>query len=414
MSETEGVSIPKTMLILKSQPNALTVVETFLRNRGWKIHSTTNLKEALVQIVSQKPSYVLISVDHANKKVRALPKLLASAFPVATIVFAENQSSSSYNVLNESSSEYRVYPPVTGPAIERCVNKYLKDQHTKMSVQVNGNLRSDNSARSGNETISIKGGSNDNISIKGDGSEFGGDGASRLLSQFLGEEEENIPVSTAGKVDSNLIFAQPLEDDNSPAGANFIPGPTTGKKDQDDLLPAYLQAKGNNSNQQGGPNSFGQTYVQKGSDGNIGTYVPPAENNGPNYSGTQESAPGHGNSVQRNGNAESPVNEGLGSKEFRRNNQATAQWAPMANNERDQESRDSRARSNTNQTLIVRGLRSPLKNPSRFMMVLLKTNLKRQRAQRAFLWSQKNFLAISLRPWGKTARSIGLLLSPSR
>jgi hypothetical protein len=357
MSETEGVSVPKTMLILKSQPNALTVVETFLRNRGWKIYSTANLKEALVQIVSQKPSYVLISVDHANKKVRALPKLLASAFPVATIVFAENQSSSSYNVLNESSSEYRVYPPVTGPAIERCVNKYLKDQQTKMSVQANGNLRSDNSTHSGNETISIKGGGNDNISIKGDGSEFAGDAASRLLSQFLGEEAGSVRSSTAGKTDSNLIFAQALEDDDRPAGANFIPGPTTGKNDQDDLLPAYLQAKGSNSNQQKEPNGFGQTYVQKGSDGNVGTYVPPVENRGPNYSGTEEGASG---SAQQNGNAETPENEGLGSREYRRNSQAAAQWAPMANNEGIQGSRNRRAQSDANQTLIARGAQKSL------------------------------------------------------
>ncbi|MGZ3746919.1 MAG: hypothetical protein ACXWRE_06120 [Pseudobdellovibrionaceae bacterium] len=198
MSETD--TIPKTMLILKSQPGALGVVEVFLRNRGWQLHSTADLKEAMVQIVTQKPSYILISVDHSNKKTRALPKLLTSAFPVATIVFAESQSSVSYKILNESVTDYRVYPPVTGPAIERCVNKYLKDQQTKASIQKNENFKSGGKGAAGSEVVSIKG-----------SSDFNSEGATRLLTQFLGEDAgmlTAIQVAAKGEY-NNSIIAQP-------------------------------------------------------------------------------------------------------------------------------------------------------------------------------------------------------------
>ncbi len=287
MSETHEALIPKTMLILKSQITAITVIEIFLRNRGWKIYSTVNLKDALVQIVSQKPSYVLISVDHANKKARALPKLLASAFPVATIVFAETQSSFSYNALNESATEYRVYPPVTGPAIERCVNKYLKDQQTKISIQANENLRSINSNHFGSN----------NISIKGSGSDFNSNNANRLLSEFLGEEADSQTLLAAAKADSNLVFAQAIDDDSRTADANYIPGQKT-----EDTQEEQSRSKG-----------FGQTYVQKGSTGNIGTYI--------------------------------PSNAGLGSREYRRN-QSAASWVP----------------SDTSETLIARGAQKSLED----------------------------------------------------
>lgn len=303
MSDTPLVEIPKTMLILKSHPTALGVVETFLRNRGWKIYSTANLKEALVQIVSNKPSYVLISVDHSNKKVRALPKLLAQAFPVACIAFAETQSSASFKILNEAATEYRVYPPVTGPAIERCVNKYLKDQQTRATVETaNDTFKGEGAQKNGNDTISIKGGGPGNISVTGGGNELGGD-AGRILAQLMGEEAPATHAQNqTSKVDTNQVFAQPIdEDEGRPTESNFIPSLNTKNSANDNLAPSYLpNSGGSNNGVQGGANGFGQTYVQKGSAGPGGTFVPPTGENGgwgnvqnpnglgPNYTGNQQ------------------------------------------------------------------------------------------------------------------------------
>lgn len=357
MSETPSVEIPKTMLILKSHATAIATVETFLRNRGWKIFSTANLKEALVQIVQQKPSYVLISVDHTNKKVRTLPKLLSQAFPVATIVFAENQTSSSFKLLNEAATEYRVYPPVTGPAIERCVNKYLKDQQTKLTLQsANDSVRADGQKPDNGGMISIKGGSSENISIKGDNN-FGDDGASRLLAQFLNEDSAGAvaPGTMSGnsKNDSGLIFAQPADDDEGAGSQNS------------------LQASG-------------QTYVQKGSAGPNANYVPP--NDSLNGWGQQQNSQGSGKGMasQQGPGAETnsaagtaaddagakqarrtgTAHDGMGSREYRRS-QAAPQWAPITEpQDRLQHVKDRQARSNSNDTLIARGTQKSLEESS--------------------------------------------------
>lgn len=120
--------IRKSILILKAQQKSLLAVESFLRNREWRIHSVTDLKQFLQALVTQKPSFVMITVDHTNKKVKALPKLLSQAFPVYTIVFSETSTTSSYKGLMESGCNYRINPPATGPAVERTINKIMRDR----------------------------------------------------------------------------------------------------------------------------------------------------------------------------------------------------------------------------------------------------------------------------------------------
>jgi hypothetical protein len=56
-----------------------------------------------------------------------LPRLLGANYTGVVIPFAENQTTSSFNALNGVICEYKVSPPATGPAIERCVNRYIKD-----------------------------------------------------------------------------------------------------------------------------------------------------------------------------------------------------------------------------------------------------------------------------------------------
>ncbi|WP_413287765.1 hypothetical protein [Bdellovibrio sp. HCB337] len=126
--EEQLKELPKSMLILKANPNSLATSEMFLRNRGWAVYSTTDVKEALLLLLKQEYSYILISVDHSNSKIKMLPKLIAHKFKIAIMTFAETQSANSFNLLSESQCEYKVFAPVTGPAIERCIMKHTRDQ----------------------------------------------------------------------------------------------------------------------------------------------------------------------------------------------------------------------------------------------------------------------------------------------
>jgi len=130
------VESSKTMLILKAHAHSMAATEVFLRNRGWKLFITTDVKEALLKLVEQKFSYVLLSVDHPNKKTPLLPQLIRHKFSCTVMTYAENPSTTSYNRLNTSDSEYKIYAPVTGPAVERCITKYLRDLQTRSLMTI--------------------------------------------------------------------------------------------------------------------------------------------------------------------------------------------------------------------------------------------------------------------------------------
>jgi hypothetical protein len=120
--------LSKSILIVKASTKSLVTTEAFLGNRGWLIFSTTNLKDALNFLVEHKPPFVMISVDHPQRKVRVLPKILIQAFPVCIIAFVEQTTTASYRLLMDANTEYRVNPPVTGPAVERAISRYVRDQ----------------------------------------------------------------------------------------------------------------------------------------------------------------------------------------------------------------------------------------------------------------------------------------------
>jgi hypothetical protein len=196
----------RKLLIIKSHPQSLGPVEGFLKNRDWDIKSTHNLKEAMVFLVQNQPQFVMVSIDHPNKKVRNLPKVLSQAFPVCVIAFAEHSTPSSVKVLNDCNSGYAIYHPITGPAVERMVNKYHKDQ----SISANSAAAQrtwENSGNNGSGVIAIRGG------------EGGADGnatsSQSFLANLMGALESN---STSGNFagfaqgnfgDGNMTAIQP-------------------------------------------------------------------------------------------------------------------------------------------------------------------------------------------------------------
>lgn len=184
----------KSLLIIKASQGGLGAAEGFLRNRDWKIKTTTNLKEALIYLVQEHPQFVMVAIDHPNRKIRNFPKILAQAFPVCVIAFSEQSSAASYNLLSTCASEYLLYPPVTGPAVERTVNKYYKDQQTR-GLDPHREHGSFSSSEEG--TISIKGGLQN---------------AQSILAHMLGEDSSGFGVVTADKSQDPGTARQDQED----------------------------------------------------------------------------------------------------------------------------------------------------------------------------------------------------------
>ncbi|WP_413584832.1 hypothetical protein [Bdellovibrio sp. HCB274] len=202
----------RKLLIIKSHPQSLVPVENFLKNRDWEIKSTHNLKEAMVFLVQNQPQFVMVSIDHPNKKVRNLPKVLSQAFPVCVIAFAEHSTANSVKVLNDCNSGYAIYHPITGPAVERMVNKYFKDQSANPASAAA--QRSWEGGGNGSGVIAIRGGEG--------GAADGGAATQNFLANLMGALDGN---SVAGG--PNNSFASGLNSDSiaavQPGMAGYIP-----------------------------------------------------------------------------------------------------------------------------------------------------------------------------------------------
>jgi hypothetical protein len=155
---TRSMSEQFSIFIFKSQASSLTQAETFLRNRNWTVESGTDLRQALAYIIQNQPQFVLITCDHPNRKVQALPRMLTQAFPLRVIGFAEKGIGHSIRKLQEMNIEYNLNPPVSGPAIVRMILKIRRDDELRNlgPASESQNFRSDG-LKSSSDLITLKG-----------------------------------------------------------------------------------------------------------------------------------------------------------------------------------------------------------------------------------------------------------------
>jgi hypothetical protein len=171
------------LYVLEARPGTLRNSANYLKNRGWKIQGTTKVKEFLALVMGAQPPLVMICIDHPNPTAGNLAKLIGSAFPNTRVVaFVDGTSSASVTKLKNSKNEYSVYPPLSGPAIERVILRVQKDQ------QKAAELPNTNADGSGGEGTKSTGG--DAVVIKGRGMTAAmAEQARNMLAQFMSTDE---------------------------------------------------------------------------------------------------------------------------------------------------------------------------------------------------------------------------------
>jgi hypothetical protein len=149
--------VQSSIFIMKNTPQSLKGSETYLKNRQWTVYSAASLKEAVAIIIQKQPEFVMVSADHPNKKVRILPKLLAQAFSVKIILYSETTTPAAMISLRDMNQPYVVYPPVSGPAIERMLLKMQKDSETQQGPDSSNHIARGNEPGAAPKVIQLKG-----------------------------------------------------------------------------------------------------------------------------------------------------------------------------------------------------------------------------------------------------------------
>ena len=256
----------KVLVILKSSADSMKQPETFLKNRGWTILSTHKLRDTLGFIISQQPKYILIAADHSHKKVKMLPKILAQAFTINIIGFCEKSAGPGMIALQEMGLLYNLYPPVSGPAIERMILKIQKDLVTKQEessrLKISGEVAGDPaSLADGTGPKVFRGEDGKLITITGEEREKNVSAARSALAALMSESD--VQMEKSDSADNGPIIAT---GSSAGAGIGYMPN----QEPERDSSGAII-AKGNTGagatgavNQQGGGSSGGGYFPQGG------------------------------------------------------------------------------------------------------------------------------------------------------
>lgn len=141
----------KILFFIKSPAHNLKALETFLNKRNFIIHVESEIKEALTKIIEIQPQFIFIAWDHENPRVHTIPRLLEQACGGMVVPYIMSNSREATRKLNMCPLNPKLYPPVSGPAIERLVLKSHKAGDEAAARGTSGPV-----AKSKEELITIK------------------------------------------------------------------------------------------------------------------------------------------------------------------------------------------------------------------------------------------------------------------
>lgn len=122
----------KKLLFIKGPTDQLKSVESFLAKRNFSVYSEIDVKTASSKIMEIEPDFIFLAWDHIDPAIMGLPKLIAQASNAIVVPFTTSTKRESTRKLNVCQINPKLYPPVSGPAIERLILKAgLKEAEEK-------------------------------------------------------------------------------------------------------------------------------------------------------------------------------------------------------------------------------------------------------------------------------------------
>ncbi len=118
----------KSLFFIKSPDHKLSAIELFLKKRNYTVHIESDIKEALIKVIEKQPDFVFLALDHPNSKISSLPGIINQSLKTQIIPFVHSNSREDMRKLDYSHFQYKIYPPMSGPAIERLILKTDKEK----------------------------------------------------------------------------------------------------------------------------------------------------------------------------------------------------------------------------------------------------------------------------------------------
>ncbi len=113
----------KVLLFITDLPDQLKSVITFLKKRNYEVYTVAELKDSVTKIFEIQPQFVFLAWDHNDRKVITFANLLAQTTSVPIIPFINKNTKDSILRFGLCPLNPKLYPPLSGPAVERLILK---------------------------------------------------------------------------------------------------------------------------------------------------------------------------------------------------------------------------------------------------------------------------------------------------
>ena len=117
----------KILFFIASKDETLKIVNTFLSKRNFVVHIETDIKDSIVKIFEVHPDFIFIEWDHSDRKVTHLLKILSDSTASVIVPYITKNTKESIIKFGNCPYNPKLYPPLSGPAIERLVLKANMD-----------------------------------------------------------------------------------------------------------------------------------------------------------------------------------------------------------------------------------------------------------------------------------------------
>lgn len=132
----------KKLLFIKGPTDQLKSVEAFLAKRNFSVFSETDVKETINKVVEIQPDFIFLAWDHPDITIMGLPKLITQASNAIIVPFTTSTKRESTRKMNVCQINPKLYPPVSGPAIERLILKAKLKEAEEMARMAESEAKS--------------------------------------------------------------------------------------------------------------------------------------------------------------------------------------------------------------------------------------------------------------------------------
>lgn len=132
---TSGNGKNKLFFVKNSEYNTKSL-ELYLNRRGFEVNSASDLTTSVEKINEFKPQYLFVAWDHKNLNIPDLLSVVQND-EVVVVPYITSTANSDAHRLMQVDAPIKLFPPVSGPAIQRIILKYEKDKSSKKNQKSN-------------------------------------------------------------------------------------------------------------------------------------------------------------------------------------------------------------------------------------------------------------------------------------